>query len=313
MIDNIQSFRDAIQVALGYAPDDFAIGKRERFSTSEKRGDLSGWCLLFADGEGGCFGCWRLGITENWQAKNVRRLSTSERLARAKLITQTAKERQREQAMVWAQNRIRNAATWNLSKPISEGDPVALYFANRGLGDAWRQCSSVSHLANHAYYDQGKLAGRFSVMVAPITSRTGEAVALHRTYLTKDGKKADVPTVKKLTSASASLSGGSIKLFEPVNGILGVAEGIETALAASLGSKLPTQAAYSASGLVSFMWPSSVRHLVVFADHDVAGIEAAEKLSQRALIRGLSVKVLTPTTRGSDWLDVWAKGQEVSA
>jgi putative DNA primase/helicase len=189
MIDNIQSFRNAIQAALGYAPKDIAVGKRERFATSEKRGDLSGWCLMFADGEGGAFGCWRSGTTENWQAKNARQLSTSERIARAKLIEQSAKQRQREQAIAWAQNRARNATTWNLSKPISEDDPVALYLVSRGLGDVWRRCNSIRYLANHAYYDHGKLKGQFAVMLTPITSPSGETVALHRTYLTQEGKK----------------------------------------------------------------------------------------------------------------------------
>jgi putative DNA primase/helicase len=108
------------------------------------------------------------------------------------------------------------------------------------------------------------------------------------------------------------LSGASIKLFAQFKGVLGITEGLETALAACLGSNVPTQAAYSAGGLASFVWPASVRHLVIFADHDVAGIEAAEKLKQRACIRGLSVKVLMPTIRGDDWLDVLTKDHEAS-
>ena len=60
------------------------------------------------------------------------------------------------------------------------------------------------------------------------------SVALHRTYLTADGRKADVPSVKKLTGAAGPLAGACIPLHKPARGCIGIAEGIETALAAWL-------------------------------------------------------------------------------
>jgi putative DNA primase/helicase len=49
-----------------------------------------------------------------------------------------------------------------------------------------------------------------------------------------------------------------------------------------------------------------VRRLVIFADHDPAGTEAAEKLRLRALAARLRCDVLTPSGDGADWCDVWA-------
>ena len=89
--------------------------------------------------------------------------------------------------------------------------------------------------------------------------------------------------------------------------MLGIAEGIETALAARCASGVPTVAAYSAGALAGWQWPPSLRRLVIFADADPAGADAADKLRQRARAAGLAVDVLTPTTPGTDWCDVWAK------
>ena len=116
-----------------------------------------------------------------------------------------------------------------------------------------------------------------------------------------------MPTVRKLTAASGPLAGSCISLFRPANGTLGIAEGIETALAAWLASGVPTVAAYSAGNLAAWRWPAGVRRIVIFADADEAGRNAAEKLRQRVRAAGLSVNVMTPSEPGSDWCDVWAQ------
>ena len=95
--------------------------------------------------------------------------------------------------------------------------------------------------------------------------------------------------------------------------MLGIAEGIETALAARCASGVPTVAAYSAGALAGWQWPPSLRRLVIFADADPAGAEAADKLRQRARAAGLSVNVMTPTTPGTDWCDTWASRKEATA
>ena len=94
--------------------------------------------------------------------------------------------------------------------------------------------------------------------------------------------------------------------------MLGIAEGIETALAARCASGVPTVAAYSAGALAGWQWPPSLRRLVIFADADPAGADAADKLRQRARAAGLAVNVMTPTTPGTDWCDVWASRKEAT-
>ena len=131
-------------------------------------------------------------------------------------------------------------------------------------------------------------------------------MALHRTYLAADGRKADVPTVKKLTGAAGPLAGACIPLNNAARGCIGIAEGIETALAAWLASGVPTVAAYCAGNLAAWRWPAGVQRVVIFADNDNAGREAANALRARVIRAGLQASVMTPTDAGSDWCDVWA-------
>ncbi|WP_345122069.1 toprim domain-containing protein, partial [Quisquiliibacterium transsilvanicum] len=149
--------------------------------------------------------------------------------------------------------------------------------------------------------------GTWPAMVAPLVAPDGRVLALHRTYLTTDGCKAPVPTVKKLTGAAGPLAGACIPLHDAQQGVIGIAEGIETAQAAHLASGLPTVAAYCAGNLAAYTWPAGVRRIVVFADADQAGAAAAQSLKARALRAGLSVALMTPRTPGADWCDVWAQ------
>jgi hypothetical protein len=56
-----------------------------------------------------------------------------------------------------------------------------------------------------------------------------------------------------------------------------------------------------------------VKHLVVFADHDLAGIKAASKLRERLQGR-ISVGITVPPREEEDWADVQARvGNSVGA
>lgn len=58
-----------IRNTLGFAPTHLLPGKLMRFATSDKRGDLAGWAILFPDNSGGVFGCWRQGTKGSWQIR----------------------------------------------------------------------------------------------------------------------------------------------------------------------------------------------------------------------------------------------------
>jgi DNA primase len=52
--------------------------------------------------------------------------------------------------------------------------------------------------------------------------------------------------------------------------------------------------------------PATVRHVAIHADHDDAGLLAAERLRDRLAADGREVDVVVPPERGMDPLDVLA-------
>lgn len=196
---------------------------------------------------------------------------------------------------------------WNSAAPLTSSNPVSRYLINRGL-----TVPDTGVLRFHTgldYWHDGQCIGQFPAMLAAVTSPIGELVTIHRTYLTPDGGKAPVPTVKKLCSPAGVMGGASIKIGTPATRSdgrlgIGIAEGIETALAAAILFGVPVWAGVSAHGLASFTPPPSIRNVYVFGDNDVSqtGQKAATQLAERLTRKGLTVRIHTPPATG-DWHD----------
>ena len=307
-------FHTAVLAALGAAPELIDPGKLHRFSLNGKRADTAGWCQLFEDGRTGVFGDFRTGLSSVWTARRRDLMTPAERAELARTMARAQAERQRGQADAWVTEAPRLARLWANCRPVpadgSGADPVTLYLRHRlvlAAGDTLAVPQALRWHPGLEYHHEGQGVGRWPAMVAAITSPAGELVALHRTWLAPEGRKAPTPgPVKKLSRAAGLVMGGCIRLATPAAGLLGIAEGIETAMAACCASPVPTVAAYSAGALAAWQWPGELRRLVIFADADPAGAGAADKLRQRARAAGLAVSVMTPTTAGADWCDVWA-------
>ena len=192
-----------------------------------------------------------------------------------------------------------------------EAKPARDYLINRGLGDCLVQVpSDLFYHPRLAYWHDGQLLGKYPALVAVVRSPEGEPITLHRTYLTETGKKADVPTVKKLMSPAipGSSRGGAIRLY-PADKELILAEGIETALALHIALNKPSWACVSAGGLESVDIPAHIRRVVIGADNDAskAGQNAALTLCKRLIKehKHIQVKTIIPECVGHDWLDVF--------
>ena len=310
MDDAVSAFRAEVLATLGHAPETIEPGRFHRFATRERRGDLAGWCKLFDDLRGGVFGCYRQGVSDTWTAE--REPMTRDQRASFALKTTAATAERAARDLSQRQEKARRVAElWAQCVPLTAGDPVTQYLIRRGIGDVTQPDVLRLHRGVDYWADREKL-GTFPAMVAPIVGPDGRTVALHRTYLTREGCKADVPSPKKVTGAAGPLVGACIPLHKPARGVLGVAEGIETALAAYQASGVPTVATYCASAMAGLVWPAGVQRLVIFADNDKAGREAAAKLQSRAVRAGLQVSVMTPSEAGADWCDVWTGRGAVS-
>lgn len=309
------NFRQAIQAALGNAPELIEVGQIHRFRTSTRAGDRAGWCKLFLNGAAGVFGDFRTGFTSVWSTKLTKPLSLAQRQQRASELRLARIEAAAVQSQKWARAAVRNVAMWEKGLPITAGDPVARYLETRGIHlAAWPE--TLRYHSSLDYWHDGRMMGRFDAMLGAVTDAEGQLVSVHRTYLTKVGCKADLPIVKKLTGCSSRLSGCSIKLHQPARilglNTIGVAEGIETALACFAASGTPTVSAICAQGMERYQWPDGVKNLIVFADNDFThvGQRAADALARRARKAELIARVLTPPQARTDWADVWSAGVE---
>jgi putative DNA primase/helicase len=137
------------------------------------------------------------------------------------------------------------------------------------------------------------------VMVARVEGQGG-LLGLHMTTLEPDGRGR---REKRLAKGSRP-KGGAIRLFPLEAGQpLALAEGIETALAVREATGWPVWALVAASLLKEASLPPEVKEVVVCADHDKAGLEAAKALAQRLLREGRKVRLAVPPVEGEDWLD----------
>ena len=167
-----------------------------------------------------------------------------------------------------------------------------------------------------------KLAGEFPTLIGMMRDREGRTRGINRTYMTPNGlkpagyedccRKVYAPDINLITRGSA------VKLDDPVNGILNLAEGIETALAVRSLTGLPVWATLTANNLESVDIPSYVKVVTVWADKDRSntGQNAADALVTRLRNEGFrAVALLPPTTvpedaKGIDWNDLllmWGK------
>ena len=202
----------------------------------------------------------------------------------------------------------RISALWREARPVTADCPVGRYLANRGLLLA-RYPAVLRFHPSLAYWEPSAdgsapiRRGEHPAMLAAIQQPAGRCIALHQTFLTPDGCKADVPSVKKWTATSGKAGGAAIRLFEP-DTRLAITEGIETALAVHQANGWPVWAAVSAWGLESIEIPPTVQSILIAADHDDAGIRSAQALAGKLTDEGREVRLLLPSAKGADWLDV---------
>lgn len=214
-------------------------------------------------------------------------------------------------------------AAWNEALPLDGKDPACLYLQGRGLSLPETLPAVLRFAPAMPYWlsdgHSPALLGRYPAMLAAI-ERNGELQGLHITYLQQKGgawRKLTalhpdtgevLPAKKMKTRYAGALNGAAVHLGTPDGqGRLIVAEGIETALAASAMFNLPATACLSAHGLSAFDWPPETRELYIAADNDLSrtGIKAAEALARRAHAAGLTVKIWQPDKAGTDALDKW--------
>jgi putative DNA primase/helicase len=200
-------------------------------------------------------------------------------------------------------------AIWQSARPLVEVREAAEWWAVR-VGDV-PGLSSVRGVARLRYQDRSGEPSWHPGMVARVQNFGGKPVNLHRTYLGPGGRKAPVATPRKLIRGAELPPGSAVRLM-PFTDVLGIAEGIETAVAASKIFSVPCWAALNANNLEAWFPPDGVR-VVVFGDNDdsFTGQDSAYALARRLKSKGISVDVQLPPRRG-DWNDVLLNEMEAA-
>lgn len=191
-------------------------------------------------------------------------------------------------------------------RPITRDDPAGMYLQSRSL--------PVSRLLMFnpkvSYFEDGKIYGSFPAMVARMHNHENKLCLLHVTYLDSDGKKAAVSSVKKYTQSIDRTEGAHIRLTS-LHEEIGIAEGIETALAVMKLYKVPCWASGSANFMESFKLPEGVKSVTVYADNDenFRGQAAAYNLANSIAVRQRGIaRVVLPEIIG-DFADVLKNGK----
>lgn len=174
---------------------------------------------------------------------------------------------------------IKNAL-WADSYPVQEGDPVDLYLTARDLKSRPSCLRTVFSLPY-----RGEPVTRHPAMLAMFTGPDGKPNSIHRTWLTQDGRKAEVEQPRKMMPGSLA-RGGAIRLAEPTGEVLGIAEGVETAMSANALYGLPVWAAISEGLMRSWNPPEGIKRVVIFGDRDSSwvGQAAAFELARRLTV-----------------------------
>jgi putative DNA primase/helicase len=189
-------------------------------------------------------------------------------------------------------------------RPAERG-PVARYLAARGLAGIDRPTDLWEARHLRYYRDDGSWT-EHPAMVTAVRGDGDKLMTLHRVYLNDRGGKASVPHPKRLmTPATDTWLGGAVHLYEP-DDRLALAEGIESALAVRLLTGWPVWSTVTAGGMEAVRVPNSVRSVAIHADHDPAGLAAADRLRERLTADGYDVDVVVPPKPGMDPLDVLA-------
>jgi putative DNA primase/helicase len=188
---------------------------------------------------------------------------------------------------------------WCAASPIVDGDMVSGYLALRGIyPEAFPSCLRF----HRDCYRPDGLYG--PAMLALVRGADNTPVNIHRTFLGPKGK-AEMENPRALMPGQHP-NGSAVCLSPFTGGLIGIAEGIETALAASQRFGVPVWAALNAQRLAGWIPPEGATSVVVFGDCDgsYTGQAAAFSLAHRIKVQmRLPVEVRIPNTMGKDWAD----------
>lgn len=192
---------------------------------------------------------------------------------------------------------------WQETVPLTPDTLAHRYLESRGVAEAIYPRA----LRYGASLRDGDGAVRPALVAMVGVYGSPKFCSMHRTFLRPDGRsKAEMDQPRKLMPGNLPEC-ACVVLSQFNGGPLGIAEGIETAMSASILFEMPVWSAINTSLMAKWRPPETCTELVVFGDNDPAfgGAAAAYALAHRVAIeRHIPVAVRIPDALGWDWNDV---------
>ena len=180
---------------------------------------------------------------------------------------------------------------WAASQPII-GTKAEAYLRTRKITADLSDIPLRYHPALIYRENRNAPSRKLPALVAAVTDKSGEIRGIHRTFLDPEkNAKANVASPRRSLGA---ILGNGVR-FGAIDEFTIIGEGIETVLSLkSVVPHLPMVAALSAAHLAAWKIPAGLRRLLIAADNDRAGRNAARKLAERAEVAGIDVEVIVP-------------------
>lgn len=242
-------------------------GKIHRFSTSDKKGDDSGYYIFFNDGfAAGQFGDWRSGEVHNWHEERFQNLTMIESIEFQKKISEAKRQRDEELKKRHEKAAETVASIWEEALPASAGHP---YLQKKGV------------------QPHGARVGSDGRLMLPLYNSSGELSSLQ--YIDATGRK--------LYHAGGAVGGCFYMMGDAgERDTIYIAEGFATAATICETMQAATVAAYSANNLppvaetLRKQYPAA--ELVIVADNDKS--KAGENYATQASAKSGARVVLIP-------------------
>lgn len=194
-------------------------------------------------------------------------------------------------------------AIWRDARPI-DGTPAEFYLRARGITAPLPP--SLRFAAELKHGPSGRI---LPALVAAVCNARGKITGIWRIWVARDAegawRKAPISPAKMGLGTTA---GCAVRLSQ-VSTRVAVTEGIETGLAVlSACPKMTVWAALSTAGMVGLELPSEVGEVLICADNDEPGRDAAGEAARRLRAVGKRVLVAVPPQAGFDFNDLLMEG-----
>jgi putative DNA primase/helicase len=221
----------------------------------------------------------------------------------------------------WIERRLNTM--WSKASPLAPAGLGMRYLSDRvpGLDVAPSQALRLGILE---YRHQGQSLGKYPGILQRFVLPDESLGTLHRTFLDRERPKramiaspdGEILSSKMNDKTLNPLAGGAVRLMDPVDGEIAVAEGLENAYAGYMLFGVPAWSCLNRILLAQFVVPEGlgIRVVHIYADFDNVdpktgqspGMAAALILAKRLRQEGFTVFIHRPRARGTDFTDEWA-------